>query len=177
MEKLFIPPDNESSKMKPDGSGYFGVCGPSTIAVLSHKNVKEIVNIWADGFKGYAPIKEMQATLEKLGYTSSVRKKGNKAKQFPEPTTNTAIIRVQWLKEDGTEFYWAAQTSNTHWVLMQKLNSDKSSNSYGETDTKGEWWIFCNEYLWFKKDSEEARKYLRLGYVSSYFEIVSQEKS
>jgi hypothetical protein len=157
MEKLFVPSDNESSKKKPDGSGYFGVCGPSTIAVLSHKNVKEIISVWADGFKGYAPIKEMQATLEKLGYTSSVRKKGNKAKQFPEPTTNTAIIRVQWLKEDGTEFYWAAQTPNTHYVLMQKHH--------------GVWWIFCNEYLWFRKDSEEAKKYLRLGYVSSYFEI------
>ena len=176
MEKLFVPSDNESSKRKPDGSGYFGVCGPSTIAVLTHKNVKEIINVWANGFKGYAPMKEMEATLKKLGCNTSVRKKGNKAKEFPEPTTDAAIIRVQWLKEDGTEFYWAAQTPNTHWVLMQKLNSDKSSNNYGKPDAEGVWWIFCNEYLWFKKDSEEAKKYLRLGYVSSYFEINTREK-
>ena len=157
MEKLFIPPDNETAKQGRRNKGFFGVCGPSTIAVLSHKNVKEIINVWAGGFKGYSPMKEVQATLEKLGYTTSVRKKGNKAKEFPNPTTDTAIVRVQWLKEDGTEFYWAAQTPNTHYVLMQKHN--------------GEWWIFCNEYLWFKRNSEEAREYLKLGYVSSYFEI------
>ena len=170
MEKLFVPSDIESSKLRPDGKGYWGVCGPSVIAVLTRTMVKEAITDWAGVFKGYAPMKEVQATLEELGYTV-VRKKGNKARMFPEPTTDVAIIRVQWLKEDGTEFYWAAQTPNTHWVIMQKINSDKSTNSYGEISDDGEWWIFCNGQLWFKKDSEQGKEYLKRGYVSSYLEI------
>jgi hypothetical protein len=155
---FFIPPDNEAVKFQGNRKDkrFFGVCGPSTIAVLTRKSVKEIIDVWAGGFKGYAPMKETQATLEKLGF-SVIRINGDKAKQFPEPSTEYAIVRIQWLKEDGTEYYWKAQTPNTHYVLMQKVN--------------GEWWIFCNEFLWFKKESEQARDYLRLGYVSSYFEI------
>jgi len=169
MELLYVPPDNESTKQK-RGKGYFGVCGPSTIAVLTNKTVKEIISIWEGGFKGYAPIKELQATLEKLGYFVN-RQKGHKSRTFPTPTTNVAILRIQWLKEDGTEFYWAAQTPNTHYVIMQKLNSDKSTDTYGEISDDGEWWIFCNGQLWFKKDSKQAKDYLKLGYVSSYLEI------
>jgi hypothetical protein len=161
---LYIPVDNESAKHGTRKKGFYGVCGPSTIAVLTHKTVQEIISLWSDGgpslwsegYKGYAPMREMEATLHKLGYEIE-RKKGDKAKEFPEPTTDTAIIRIQWLKPDGTEYYWRAQTPNTHYVLMEKHT--------------GEWWIFCNSALWFKKNSEFSRSYLKLGYVSSYLEI------
>lgn len=160
MSEFFIPIDNEIAKQGTRAKGFYGVCGPSTIAVLTHKSIQEIIDCWVDGFKGYAPLKELKATLEKLGYVVE-RKKGEKAKYFPAPKTDLAIVRVQWLKDDGTEFYWAAQTPNTHYVLMRKI--------------EGEWWIFCNNSLWFKKDSLIGKFYLRLGYVSSYLEI--SEKS
>jgi hypothetical protein len=162
MIDLFVPVDNEAVKQGTAERGFYGVCGPSTIAVLTRKSIKEIVDVWAGGFKGYAPLKEVQATLEKLGYVS-IRKKGNKGKEFPVPTTDVAIVRIQWLKPDGTEYYWKAQTPNTHYVLMLKHN--------------GEWWIFCNSALWFRKDSEKARNYLRLGYISSYLEVAMFERS
>lgn len=158
--ELFVPYDNESAKQGTRQKGFYGVCGPSIIAVLTGKTIQEVINVWEGKFKGYAPMKEMQATLEKLGYFP-IRKKGNKAREFPEPTTHVAILRIQWLKPDGTEYYWKAQTPNTHYVLMQKHNN--------------EWWIFCNDTLWFRKDSEEAKNYLRLGYISSYFEIPELE--
>lgn len=158
---LYVPSDNESAKQK-RGKGFFGVCGPSTIAVLTRKTVREVISLWSGGFKGYAPIKELQATLEKLGY-SVIRQKGHKSRTFPLPSTDVAILRIQWLKEDGTEFYWAAQTPNTHYVLMQKIDSNKNA--------EGEWWIFCNGQLWFRKDSKQAKDYLKLGYVTSYLEI------
>jgi hypothetical protein len=158
---FFVPLDVATSQIRSDGKGYYGVCGPSTIAVLMHQSVQSVIADWAGAFKGYSPLKEMQATLEKLGY-ASVRIKGNKAKEFPTPTTKTAIIRIQWLKDDGTEFYWAAQTPNTHYVLMQKID--------------GDWWVFCNSELWFKKDSAKAKDYLKLGYISSYLEISEQHQ-
>jgi len=155
---MFIPPDNEEARKHLNfdtPSGYWGTCGPAAIAVLSNKSVKEIISMW-DGYKGYAPLKDMQLIMKKLGY-NVIRKKGAKSKQFPEPTTDAAIIRIQWLQEDGTEFPWWSATQNTHYVLMQKI--------------EGEWWIFCNSNLWFKKESEEGKKYLEMGFVSSYLEV------
>lgn len=155
-QTLFVPVDNEIAKLGKREKGFYGVCGPSTIAVLTHRSVKEIIDLWPGGYKGYGPLKEMQSTLAKLGYLA-VRVKGDRARTFPRPVTRRAIVRIQWLKPDGTEYYWKAQTPNTHYVLM----------SFYE----GEWWIFCNECLWFKRDSKKAKEYLRLGYVSSYLEI------
>jgi len=171
-EILYVPSDNESAKQK-RGKGFFGVCGPSTIAVLTGKTVKEAISLWSGGFKGYAPIKELQATLEKLGY-NVIRQKGHKSRTFPTPKTDVAILRIQWLKEDGTEFYWAAQTPNTHYVLMKKIETVNSKVPGYFVD---EWWIFCNGQLWFEKDSQQGKDYLKLGYVSSYLEISKREKS
>ena len=158
MISFFVPPDNEKAQMQPDGKGYWGVCGPSTIAVLTKKSVMEIISLWASPFRGFSPWVEMEATLKKLGYAPIVRRRGNKAREFPNPLTSAAIVRIQWLQDDGTEFYWRARTPNTHYVLMQK-------------DPDGEWWIFCNSWLWFRKNSVKGKAYLKLGYVSSYYEL------
>lgn len=155
---LYVPPDNDEAMEKKykTPSFRYGTCGPAVIATLAHKTVKEILDLWVGEFRGHAPMKEMKLTLEKLGYTIT-SKRGNKSREFPKPSTSSAIVRIQWLKEDGTEYYWAAATTYTHYVLMQKIY--------------GQWWIFCNSQKWFQKDSRAGRKYLELGYVSSYFEI------
>ncbi len=150
----FIPPDNEEQKRKAQ-EGYWGICGPSAIAALTEKSVKDVIDVWGN-FKGFSPLKEMEETLRKLGYDVELVR-GNKAKTFPQPRTDAAILRIQWLQADGTEFYWRARTPNTHYVLMKKLDD--------------EWWVFCNEVLWFKLDGEVGSRYLTLGYVSSYLEM------
>lgn len=156
--ELYTPPDNEEAKNAP-GKGYYGVCGAAAIAALERRPVADILQAWelTNGkFKGYAPVKEVIAVLRNLGYNCA-RKNGKKAKEFPEIDTEQAIVRIQWLKEDGTEFYWKAATPNTHYVLMQKFN--------------GERWVFCNSWGWFRADSETGKKMLALGYVSSYLEV------
>lgn len=155
----FIPLDNEIQKNRAMlEEHYWGVCGAAVIAVLEKKTIDEILDAWIGekGYKGYAPMKEMKLNLEKYGY-KPIRFNGKKSKEFPEPNSEKAIVRIQWLKPDGTEYYWAAATPNTHYVLMQKLD--------------GKWWIFCNSHLWFEKNSQAAIDYLKFGYVSSYFVI------
>ena len=42
---FFVPPDNAESQIKPDdaGSSWGGVCGPSTIAVLTQRPVETVI--------------------------------------------------------------------------------------------------------------------------------------
>lgn len=152
---LFVPPDNEKMASKYEDVG--GTCGVSTIAILERTTVGRVISKWrgigAQAFRGFAPIKDMKETLSALGYRF-VYKRGHKAKEWPKPTTDMAIVRIQWLKEDGTEYYWKAAGSHTHYVLMQRIN--------------GEWWIFDNRDLWFRAKDYH---YFDLGYVSSYLEL------
>lgn len=149
---FFVPYDNLDMRRKYEPR--YGCCGPATIAVFFGTTVGKIIADWPAYYRGYAPIKEMEAMLKKRGLKVEW-KKGGKARVFPQPTTGSAIVRVQWLRDDGTEFYWMGAPS--HYVLVQKKD--------------GEWWVFCNAHLWFKADSDEAHSYLDRGYVSSYFEV------
>jgi len=157
----YTPPDIEEAKQEKykTPSFRYGICGLAVIATLSHKSIKEILSIWSSEFKGHAPMKEVENTLLKLGY--SFRKcRGMKAKKFPIPRTNSTIIRIQWLQGDGTEYYWAKAPAYTHYVLMQKID--------------GKWWVFCDSEGWFEIDeTKEHSEYLKRnqGYVSSYLEI------
>ena len=154
-EKMFVPADNDVLREKYEPR--YGVCGISVIAVLEKKTVSEILEDWITDYRGYAPVKEMKKMLQKLGYKCSL-KRGKKARKFPEPATDIAVIRIQFLDENGKEFFWAEATLHSHYVLMQKVN--------------GKWWIFCNgDAKWFAKDSVTAKKYLKDCYVSSYLEL------
>ena len=168
-DEMFVPSDNEEAKrrgeewsLKQRGlhfntpSGYWGVCGPASIAALTRKTVKEVIESWSFEFKGYSPMFEMGEALKKVGFQIT-RVNGRKLRWFPLPKTNEAILRIQWLKDDGSEYPWWCATQNTHYVLMKNYN--------------GRWWIFCNSHLWFEIDSIIGKEYLKLGYVSSYFEL------
>ena len=155
MSDLFVPPDNEAMRTAYQAESG-GSCGPAAIATLSRKTVQDILKIWPIKYPGHAPMKLMGDVLTKLGY-SLTHQRGNKAHIFPEPPSGLAIVRIQWLKEDGTEYYWRAATKYTHYVLLRKI---------GER-----WLVFCNGYGWFERDSELGKNYLKLGYISSYYEI------
>jgi hypothetical protein len=154
----WMPPDNKELAEKYAKIG--GVCGPATIAAYKGLFVKEVLDQWRglgeQSFKGYSPIKELKETLTTFKLSFDYFKAG-KAKAFPTPRT-TSILRIQWLKEDGTEYYWRAAGAHTHYVLMEK-------GSEG-------WWIYCNGTGWFLKDSLIAENYLTgRGYVSSWLEL------
>ena len=156
----FVPPDNQEMASKYEEVG--GTCGPSAIAVLERTTVEQVISKWRgvgpQAFRGFAPIREIKETLSALGY-HFLYKKGHKAREWPKSMTNTAIVRIQWLKEDGTEYYWKAAGAHTHYVLMQRIN--------------GEWWVFCNDALWFKASDYSVGPQ---GYVSSYLELSHEPK-
>ena len=155
---LWVPPDNDEQRIKHERMpNRRGTCGPSCIAVLEHTTVQSILDHWAPTWRGFAPIAEVKDVLSAYGYVYTYVR-AHKAKTFPTPTTDIAIMRIQWLKEDGTEYYWRAAGSHTHYVLMRKVN--------------GVWFVFSNSEGWFEKDEMFGRKYLEgRGYVSSYLEI------
>lgn len=157
--ELKIPEDNEETRIHYELIDK-GSCGPSVLAVITHEEVSTIIDNW-DNYRGFAPVKEIRNELKKYGYETKFRQ-GGKSKEFPIPRTDLAIIRIQWLN-DGKE--WEAfmeATKHTHYVLMKRVLCA--------------WWIFCNESGWFKLRSEQARNYLRNGYVSSYLELIKRVK-
>ena len=162
---IFVPSDNHALMMKYEKL-HGGTCGPAAIAVLEHITVQEVLNKWKgigqSAFRGYSPIADMKETLTAFGYKyKSIR--AHKAKEFPTPKTDIAILRIQWLKPDGTEYYWAAAGSHTHYLLMKKID--------------GAWWVFCNGQLWFESDSTFAKNYFSgRGYLSSYIELTKEVK-
>ena len=158
----YLPEDNDAWREKYEGSGG-GTCGPSCLAVLTRTTVRHIVEHFShleDGFKGYTPIADMKEMLRYFGYDFKYIR-GGKANEFPRPATAQAIVRIQWLQDDGTEYYWRAAGAHTHYVFMAK-------------DEFGTWVCFCNDIHWFFADGPVGRAYLKKGFVSSYLEITKR---
>ena len=167
LSDLYIPQDNDELRDKYEASGKGGTCGPSTIAVIKRTSVQNIIDNWCGGraaWRGFSPIGEVENTLAFFGFSSKLCH-GLKSKNFPHPTTDMAIVRVQWLQKDGTEFYWRAAGPHSHYVLMQKI--------------KDEWWVFCNGDGWFSPRTPFAsHKYFEgRGFVSSYLEVDSLHRT
>lgn len=158
--KLYTPPDNEELARIYEAKGG-GVCGAACIAVLEQVPVQSILDRWIGKnsayFRGFSPIADMKSTLTTFGYTYKYVR-AHKSKTFPLPKRNAAILRIQWLQPDGTEYYWAAAGAHTHYILIQRIND--------------EWWIYCNGNGWFNILDPFAKYYLtNKGYVSSYLEL------
>jgi hypothetical protein len=158
----WVPSDNDEMREHYHQNGRGGTCGPASIAAERGMTVREVLENWKGvgpkSFRGFSPIADMKETLEALGYQITYIR-GGKAREFPTPKTTAAILRIQWLQEDGTQYYWRAAGSHTHYVLMKLLDDG--------------WWIFCNSEGWFRKDSQTALHYLEgRGFVSSYMELV-----
>jgi hypothetical protein len=146
----------------------------AVISVLEGKSVEEIKNEWEKHIGKYvlkdindynksvkgsgANLKPMIMLLKELGY-SVERHNGGKAKNLRglcamSMVENKPIIaRIQWLKDDGSEYYWKQAPLYTHYVLIRQKN------------------IFCNGQGWFIRGSKQEEDYLKLGYVSSYLMV------
>lgn len=156
---LYYPYDNDEMRRIYE-SWEKGSCGPAALAVVFHMPVHAVINLWplyfSREYKGWATLKDIKVLLEKKHLKTKRKIWGKQhGSTFPEPSTEEAIVRIQWLKMDGTEYYWREASKYTHLVTMKKID--------------GEWYIFCNGTGWFKKDQE--KKYLKLGYVTSYIEV------
>lgn len=156
----WVPPDNEELAEFYHAKGG-GVCGPASIAAEIGMTVREVLEHWKGvgptAFRGFSPVADMRATLVALGYSFTYRR-GGKGKVFPTPNARAAILRIQWLQEDGTEYFWREAGPHSHYVLMKLLDDG--------------WWVYCNGDGWFRRDSELASRYLPgRGFVSSYLEL------
>lgn len=138
----------------------FGTCGPACIAVLEKKKISEVLTelgIPIPTEPMWTILKDMESHLHKFSWNTK-RIQGKKSHLMRIPPTGIAIARLQHLKEDGTEYYWAEASSHTHYVL---LIYDKD---------KDELWEFCNGNGWYCPG-----KGLTIGidgaYISSYLEL------
>jgi len=156
----WVPPDNVAYRMRyePEGGG---VCGPAAIAADLGLTVRDVLEKWCGedsaSFRGFSPVDELKETLEAFGY--KVKWFGaKKALQFPKLET-TAILRVQWLRPDGSEYYWAARGQHSHYLLMKKHQGTR--------------WAYCNIEGWFSEQMELWQTYLwkKHGYISSILEL------
>ena len=153
-ETHYTPPDYKEMEK-------YGSCGESCIVVLTKAPSVEgqmQYQLTAYGHT-WTNVKEMESMLKMFHYRSK-RCRGNKEKELPNPNTKQALVFVQWLDENGKEYYWRKAQTNTHWILMQK-----------EED---ETWIWDNAFGWLKKEDWEERGGLNLGYVRSYLELTTE---
>jgi hypothetical protein len=158
---LHWPTDNARLRARYEGRDG-GVCGPAAVAALEHRQVQEVIDAWAVPFHGCSPVGELFATLEALGFAVA-RRLGRKASEFPRPATDRAIARVQWLREDGSEWFYRQAPRYSHFVAMRR------------DPATGVWWAYCNSRLWFRAHGREGDAYLNAGsprgYISSYLEL------
>ena len=160
MSSLFIPSDNDIERENSLTNEGQGTCGPAAVAVIIKKTVKATLNEWPVKYPGWGAWKDIKLILERHGYSVKSRS-GKKSPEFPHPESDEAIIRIQWLDDEGKEYYWAEASRHTHFVAMKKLPGDGKH-----------WMVFCNSRGWFPAHGSEARDYLEdEGFVTSYYEL------
>ena len=142
----------------------YGTCGLAVIAALEHREVSNIKKDWESTigrWDGYANFRDIEKLLKEHNI-SFIRKNGKKATEFPKIDSSFAIIRVQWLKDDGTEYYWKVAPTHTHYVLLEKQEEKQ--------------FVFCNSVGWFGQDTPFYQSYFIGetcgGYITSYLEIL-----
>jgi len=150
-ETRYIPQDYKELEEE-------GTCGESCIVILTKAPSVEGQANYQNQQYGHlwTNVGEMEEMLEMLHFETK-RKRGNKAKSLPIPSTKEALIFIQWLDDEGKEYYWAEAQTHTHWILMQK-----------EEDGI---WIWDNAFGWLKKEEWEKDGGLDNGYIRSYLEL------
>ena len=134
----------------------YGTCGESCIVVLTRTStVSEQANFQKQKYGHlWTNVKEIEEMLK--SYFETKRKRGNKAKMLPTPSTDQALIFIQWLDDEGKEYYWREAQKHTHWILMQKFDDGV--------------WIWDNGWGWLKKEEWEKVGFEK-GYIRSYLEL------
>lgn len=148
-ENRYIPQDYKEFEK-------YGTCGESCIVVLiKAPSVEGQANFQNQQYGHlWTNVGEMEEMLEP--YFETKRKRGNKSKTLPNPTTKQALIFIQWLDDKGEEYYWQAAQSHTHWILMQK----EEDGIY----------IWDNAFGWKTKEEWEKVGFDN-GYIRSYLEL------
>jgi len=131
-----------------------GTCGPTLIAFLLDKTVKEIIDNWRIPYRGYCSFRELEREFNKYGIkTERISWRIKKEYVLPEGV-NFAIALIRWKKAN-----WKISEKNTHFIYLE------------QKDNKIQ--LFDNEVGWFKPDFQVAKDYLKHGSFISFIILKS----
>jgi hypothetical protein len=135
-----------------------GTCGPTLVAFLIGKTVKEVIDNWSIPYRGYCSFRELERELNK--YNIETQRMGAEVKSdyiLPEDV-KIAIARIQW---KGKYSHWAIAEKNTHFIYLEKA--------------LGQVHLFDNTEGWFEPDWTVAKDYMIRGKITSYLTIIEKE--
>jgi len=128
-----------------------GTCGPTLVALLLNKSVKEIIDNWRIPYKGYCSFRELEREINKYGIETKRVKSENKRDYVLPEGVKTAIARIKWKKKYSN---WTIPEKNTHFIYL-KQKDDKIQ-------------LFDSEIGWFNIESKGAKEYLKRGKLNSF---------
>ena len=131
-----------------------GTCGPTIIAYLTGKTVKEVIDNWTIPYRGYCSTRELEKNLKKVGFKVERIQSIDKHNFVLPKDVNRAIARIQW---GGKYVNFPIPEKNTHFVLLD--------------ETKGVLELFDNTGGLFSADSERVKKYMTEGKITSFLII------
>lgn len=131
-----------------------GTCGPTLVALLIGKTVREVIDNWSIPYRGYCSFSELEREINKYGIqTARVRAEVKNDYILPKDIT-MAIARIQW---KGRYSHWAIAEKNTHFIFLEEAMGLH---------------FFDNTIGWFEPDSYTSKKYLKEGKITSYLVIL-----
>ena len=128
-----------------------GTCGPTIVAYLTGKTVKETIENWIIPYRGYCSLRELERVLNKEGLETKIIKRVEKRQFILPDGISRAIARIQWGKKYSN---WTIPEKNTHFVLL-----DQNSNSFQ---------LFDNEAGLFEINSNRSRRYMEEGKITHF---------
>lgn len=132
-----------------------GTCGPTLIAFLLNKTVKQVIDDWSVHYKGYCSFHELEYELDKYKIATQRIKSEYKYEYVLPEGIKKAIARIQW---KGMYSHWLIAQKNTHFVLLEKID--------------GKLHLFDNTVGWFEPDSPTGKRYIKEGKITSYLAIL-----
>jgi len=127
-----------------------GTCGPTLVAFLLDKSVKEVIDNWRIPYRGYCSFRELEKEINKYGIkTDKVKPVAKDSYELPDEA-NKAIARIQWKKKYSN---WKIPEKNTHFVYLEWA--------------EGGLMLFDNEIGWFNLETKKAEEYLVRGKITN----------
>lgn len=151
-----IPSDMDDMREAYEGKNpREGTCGPTLVAFLIGKTVKEVIDNWSIPYRGYCSFRELEKELNKYGVqTERVRAEFKDDYVLPEGV-QMAIARIQW---KGQYSHWAIAEKNTHFIYFE--------------EALGALHYFDNTVGWFEKEWPVTKKYIKEGKITSFIKIL-----
>jgi len=138
-----------------------GTCGPTLIAFLIGKTVKEVIENWSglfsSAYRGYCCIEDLEVELHKYDI-ETIKRKSLASHDFVFSKDMTyAIAMIVW---DKKWCNYEIPEKNTHFVFMGII--------------RDELWLYDNTAGWFKPDSNTGKSYMSHGKIKEILVLDAQ---